>query len=176
MGDTLIVAGTIAAAVVKKQMEMRGNELKARFPSFFMPRMKLDYAKRCLEESKRSFDEVKRLSPEFGVMHIVPVGRGGIFKALWDIGEAADSGLSVDMKMIPIRQETVEICEWLGINPYTADSADIPLISAEEGFSLHMTLLDAGIENVIIGEFTKKKGRTLRYLEHIRYIDKPRHF
>ena len=38
------------------------------------------------------------------------VTEGGIYGALWELAEASDVGLDCDLKKIPIRQETVEIC------------------------------------------------------------------
>ena len=45
------------------------------------------------------------------------VTEGGIYGALWELAEASDVGLDCDLKKIPIRQETVEICEFYGIDP-----------------------------------------------------------
>jgi hydrogenase expression/formation protein HypE len=34
------------------------------------------------------------------------------------MAEASGVGLEIDLKKIPVRQETIEICEFFGINPY----------------------------------------------------------
>ena len=41
------------------------------------------------------------------------ITEGGIFGALWEIGEASGTGITADLRKIPIKQETVEICEVL---------------------------------------------------------------
>ena len=37
------------------------------------------------------------------------VGEGGIFAALYRLAKEADTGLVVDLKAMPVRQETIEI-------------------------------------------------------------------
>ncbi len=46
------------------------------------------------------------------------VTEGGIFGALWEMAESSGIGLEIDLKKIPLKQETVEICELFDINPY----------------------------------------------------------
>ena len=46
-----------------------------------------------------------------GVSAMHDVTEGGIFGALWEMAEASGVGLEIDLKKIPIRQETVEVCE-----------------------------------------------------------------
>ena len=46
------------------------------------------------------------------------VTEGGIYGALWELAEASGVGLEIDLKAIPIRQETVEVCEQFHLNPY----------------------------------------------------------
>lgn len=45
-----------------------------------------------------------------GVSAMHDVTEGGIFGALWEMAEASGVGLEIDLKKIPIRQETVEVC------------------------------------------------------------------
>ena len=49
-----------------------------------------------------------------GVSAMHDVTEGGIFGALWEMAEASGVGLEIDLKKIPIRQETVEVCEFFG--------------------------------------------------------------
>ena len=46
------------------------------------------------------------------------ITEGGVFGAFWEMASGAGVGLEVDLKKIPIRQETVEICNYFGVNPY----------------------------------------------------------
>lgn len=48
-----------------------------------------------------------------GVAAIHDASQGGIFGALWDMAEASGIGLDIDLKKLPIRQDTIEISEFL---------------------------------------------------------------
>ena len=54
-----------------------------------------------------------------GVAAIHDASQGGIFGALWDMAEASGIGLDIDLKKLPIRQDTIEISEFFDINPYS---------------------------------------------------------
>lgn len=47
-----------------------------------------------------------------GVSAMHDITEGGIFGALWEMAEASGVGLEIDLKKIPVRQETIEICEF----------------------------------------------------------------
>ena len=73
-----------------------------------------------------------------GAMH--DVTEGGIFGALWELAEASGVGLEIELKKIPLKQETVEICEFFGINPYELISSGVMLMAAKDGNRLVMEL------------------------------------
>lgn len=104
---------------------------------------------------------------------MLPAGEGGIFAALWDLAEHAGVGLEVDLKKLPIRQETVEICELLGLNPYQLASMGSLVISVSDGNELVMRLADAGIPAALVGKVTSERARVIRNGEEIRYLDLP---
>ena len=45
------------------------------------------------------------------------------------MARGAGVGLEVDLKKIPIRQETVEICNYFGVNPYQIMSSGSMMIA-----------------------------------------------
>ena len=51
------------------------------------------------------------------------VSQGGILAALWEMAQRLGAGLEVDLKQIAVRQETVEISEAVGANPYSMPSS-----------------------------------------------------
>lgn len=107
-----------------------------------------------------------------GLMH--DLSQGGVFGALWELAERAGLGLTVDLKKIPIRQETVEICEVCGINPYEMRSSGSLLMAAENGHALVEALTREGIPAVVIGKLTDGKDRSVWNGEEIRFLDRPR--
>ena len=74
-------------------------------------------------EGAKGFDKLLSVVPEAatavksGVSAMHDVTEGGIYGALWELAEASGIGLVIDLKAIPIRQETVEICEYYRLNP-----------------------------------------------------------
>ena len=99
------------------------------------------------------------------------VSEGGIFGALWELAESAGVGLEIDLKKIPIRQETIEICEFFDLNPYKLLSGGSLLIATEDGNGLVMELERADIPAVIIGKATDTNDRVLINDEERRFLE-----
>lgn len=101
------------------------------------------------------------------------VGQGGILGALRELAESCDIGLEADMKKIPIKQETVEICEFFGYNPYQLISGGSLLVIAEDGYGLVRELEKAGISAAVIGKVTDSNDRVILRDDERRFIDLP---
>ncbi len=100
------------------------------------------------------------------------VSEGGIFGALWEMAECAGVGLEIDLKKIPIRQETIEICEFFDINPYKIVSSGCLLIASSDGNALVMELEKAGIPAVVIGKATDSNDRVLIHEDERRFLER----
>lgn len=117
----------------------------------------------------------KALEGTGGLVYISEGGPGGIEADLWRAGEALKSGLSADLQQIPIRQETVEIAEFLNENPYQLDSQGSWLILVENGRSVANYFEARGFRAATVGELTREKGRVLHF-DHgreTRFLEKP---
>ena len=101
------------------------------------------------------------------------VSSGGIFAALWDLAARYKFGFEVDLKKIPIRQETVEITNHLGVNPYQLISGGSLLMVAEDGKARCRALHEAGINAEIIGFTTGTNDKIIKNDDETRYLDKP---
>lgn len=118
-----------------KEKEM---ELKEHFPASFV-------------DTAKAFDQYLSVVPEAavavksGVAAMHDVTEGGLFGALWEMAEASGVGLEIDLKKIPIRQETVEICEYFDVNPYGLISSGMMLMASADGNALVLALQEAGI-------------------------------
>ncbi len=108
-----------------------------------------------------------------GVVAMHDITEGGVFGALWEIASAGNVGLEIDLKAIPIRQESVEICEFFDVNPYELMSSGSMLIVTENGEKLVSELRKAGIHSAIVGRTTDSNDRILRNGDEVRYLDKP---
>lgn len=99
------------------------------------------------------------------------LSQGGVFGGLWELSQRIGVGLDVDLKKIPIRQETVEICEFFGLNPYELQSQGSLLLFAEDGNEILRQLEQQGIMGTIIGKTTAGNDRILRNEEEERFLE-----
>lgn len=109
-----------------------------------------------------------------GVSAMHDVSEGGIFNALWELAEAAGVGLDIDLKKIPVRQETIEVCEVFDINPYFLMSGGAMLMTADNGHDLVRRLEQEQIPAMVIGKVTDGNDRIVRNEDEVRYIEPPR--
>lgn len=98
---------------------------------------------------------------------------GGILAALWELAEKAGVGLSVDMRKIAVKQETIEVCECFHLNPYQLTSAGAVLVATDKGEELVDALKKEGIPAVIIGHTTDGNDRIVYSGGEMRYLDRP---
>ena len=96
-----------------------------------------------------------------------------MFGALWEMAEAGGVGLEADLRAIPVRQETVEICEFFDVNPYQIMSSGSMMIIADDGRAVVEKLEQAGIHGTVVGRTTGENARILRNNGEIRYLDRP---
>ena len=104
----------------------------------------------------------------------IPAGEGGVLTALWDLSGSYQAGVTADLKQIPMRQLTVEVCERYDLNPYRLFSANCVLAASDHGGQLKRLLEDAGIPGEIIG--WTQAGDTRRIChggEEAGYLERP---
>ena len=99
------------------------------------------------------------------------VSTGGIFTALFEMAEAAGVGLTADIKKIPIKQETVEICNFFDLNPYEIASAGSLLIAAKDGKALVKAFSEEKINAAVIGKFTDSNDRIIINGDNVRFLE-----
>ena len=104
-----------------------------------------------------------------GVAAIHDASQGGIFGALWDM--ASGIGLDIDLKKLPIRQDTIEISEFFDINPYKLLSGGSLIIIAADGTRVLRELEKTGQNAVIVGATTDSNDRVLISGEERRFLE-----
>lgn len=128
----------------------------------------------------QNFDKMISVLPEAsaavksGVSAMHDVTEGGIFGALWEMAESSGVGLEIELKKIPLKQETVEICEFFDINPYELISSGAMLMAANDGNQLVLDLKKAGIPACVIGKATDGNDRVLLNGEERRFLEPPK--
>lgn len=166
-GMDIVVSKWIGLEGTAMLAEEYGQGLLTRYPAY-------------LVEEAQSFLKYLSLQPEAevamqaGVAAMHDASEGGIFAALWELAEAAGLGLTVDMKKLPLRQETVEVCEYCNRNPYELLAGGSLVMAASDGQALVEALEEAGIPATMVGHTTDSKDRILLNGEEVRYMDRPR--
>ncbi len=115
-----------------------------------------------------------RIAKTFGVSAMHDITEGGVFGALWEMAAASKVGVMVDLKKVPIRQETVEICEFFDLNPYQLISSGCMMIAADKGYQLVEELEKNGISAAVIGTFTDNNDKVICYDDETRYLEPPK--
>jgi len=133
-----------------------------------------------LVEEAVGFDRYLSVLPEAaaamksGVCAMHDVSEGGILGALWELAEGAGVGLDIDLRKLPLRQETVEVCECCQVNPYELLSGGCLIMTAQNGQRLADALWAEQIPAVVVGQVTDGKAKILHNQEEVRYLDRPK--
>lgn len=156
--------GIEGTSIIAKEKE---KELLERFSQAFVDTAKgFDQYLSVLPDS--------RIAVEHGVSAMHDVTEGGIYGALWEVAEASGIGLEIDLKAIPICQETIEICEYFELNPYYLISSGCMLMAADQGHDLVRKLEAAGIPAAVIGKATDGKARRIWNGGEESYLERPK--
>lgn len=166
-GDDIVITkwiGLEGTSIIAKEKE---TELLSRYPVQMV-------------ETAKKFDQYLSVLPEAaiavksGVSAMHDVTEGGIFGALWEMAEASGVGLEIDLKKIPVKQETIEVCEFFGINPYELISSGSMLMAAGDGNMLVRELKKQKIAAAVVGKAAKGNDRVLINEEERRFLEPPK--
>ena len=166
-GDDIVITKWIAIEGTMILAKEREKELLERFP------------KKMIEEAKK-MEKYLSVVPEAaaavksGVNAMHDVTEGGIFGALWEMAEASGVGLEIDLKKIPVRQESIEMCEYFGINPYELISSGSMLMAASDGNMLVRNLEKEGIPAAVVGKAMEGNDRILINDGEVRFLEPPK--
>lgn len=113
------------------------------------------------------------LMAENDVSYMHDVSWGGVYGALWQLGAAIKKGICIDNSKLPIRQETVELCEYFNINPYLLDGTGVLLGVFSDGQAAVNVLLENKIPASVVGKVTGDKDRIVTAGVDKRYLQPP---
>lgn len=164
-GQELVVAGFAGHSGSAAIAAMKRQELLQWFSEEY-----LDMAAVCREE--------KRLcQPEFweqlGAAEWEPAGEGGILTAIWNLSGAYETGVAFSLRRIPVRQETIEICERFELNPYRLYSRGCYLLAADNGGQLVEALAAQQIPAQVIGLVKSGIAREMKVQDDWGYLERP---
>ena len=166
-GQDIVMTKWIGISDTGRLAQEKEEELLSRYPLFFI-------------KSAQNLEQYYSIIPEAatavksGVAAMHDVAGGGIFGALWELGERFDVGLQIELKKIPIKQETVEVCEFFGYNPYEIRSDGALLMVTDDSHALLEELAKQGIAAAVIGVTTDGNDKVILNDDEKRFLEPPR--
>ncbi|ANF23426.1 AIR synthase family protein [Thermococcus piezophilus] len=151
-GDAIILtkwAGLEGTSIIANERE---EELVKVFGREFVERAKSFISMISVVEDALTANEA-------GVDAMHDPTEGGITNGLHEMADSAKLGLKVYAEKIPIREETLKICEFYGLNPLALISSGALIIAApkENADDIISALEGKGINASVIGEFLEDK-------------------
>lgn len=137
------------------------------------------YSEDFIEQGEQLLEEISilkaaELAEQYPISAMHDVRKGGIYGALWELTSAAKVGMRIQLDDIPVKQETVEICEFFDLNPYKLLSGGSLLVTAVRGHELAQQLREAGIAATVIGSTTKDQSRIIVREGEEGYLEPPK--
>ena len=131
-GDELVVACPVALGGTSRIAKQEREKLSERFSAGFvcdcmLLQQEYGFSKKDHEgrdmsnlhlEEKAEGSSIWQMAVQAGASALYAMGEGGFLSALWKVAEASQVGLTVDFRKVPVRQETIEVCEIFDLNPY----------------------------------------------------------
>ena len=151
-GQNLVVAGYAGYAGTIAIVRQKREELLQWFTK--------GYLDRIMENEDGTLSGNLERWKALGATECEPAGEGGILSALWNLSGAYMTGIEFSLRQIPVKQETIEVCERYDLNPYRLYS---------DGCLLFVTDIHAAV----IGRVTEGIGRIIRHGESSSYLDRP---
>ena len=158
-------AGESGAAVF---YEAKKEVLLKRYSPAYLEKYPLDPGWTEYKRAVKFFEE--------NSLYHVCAGMGGVFGALYRMSKALKLGFRVDMKKIPIRQQTVEIMNTLEGNPYELYAAGVVLGVCEDADETLQALKALGLPAAVLGRLKEGKKKILIRGEEERYLERPRKY
>ena len=165
-GQVLVITKWIGLEGTAMLAQQGHEELSSKYPDPFI-RDAIDF-KNCLNVAKEAAVAIKS-----GAVAVTDISNGGVYASLWNIAERAGTGLCVDLKSIPIRQETVEICEFYEINPYQLLSGGALLFACEDGDRLVSELEKEGVPAKVVGYLKSGNDKIITNADESRFLEMP---
>lgn len=168
----IILAGYIATEAAHRLIKYEKPALSCRFSDRF-----LRLADEMTGNNTVNHASICNIISESGINvseeDILELSELGIFGGLWEFEEIHGHGLSIDLSKISIRQEVIEICEQLNVNPYTYPSQGAWLIRSDRAYELKDYFERNNIQAEVIGYETKDNDRVIINEDEKRFLTPP---
>lgn len=165
-GQDLVVAGYIGEIGTEAIAIARKGELLQWFSE--------DYYKKFYIKTETHQQLSWEMAESLGATEFEMTGEGGIFTALWTLSATYHKGITIDLRAIPVRQSTIELCERYELTPYRLWSGNCAVMVSDNGWRLAERFKDLGIEAAVIGRTAAGAGKEIRYGGEIGCMERPR--
>lgn len=156
--------GIEGTAILSKDKE---DVLRERFHGSF--------CERCLKFRKYiSVEKEAKVAFQNGALFAHDVSGAGVFGAIWELASAFGMGAEVDLRKIPVWQETIEVTELFDINPYKMASQGSLLIVVQDGEEMVNRLEEQEIPAAVIGRLVPGNDKVLINNDEKRFLEPPR--
>lgn len=168
-GQDLVMAGFTGYEGTRMIWRKKSGLLKEWFSASFLRELEAEEP-----VSLKLWIRKKEAAGEFPVTACEFAGEGGVLAALWNLSGIYRAGVDVDLRLMPMRQVTVEICERFELNPYRLRCGDCALMAADRGGQLVRELQTAGIPAAVIGSVIPGIARQIRHGEETAgFLERP---
>ena len=166
-GMDIVISGYIATSGTAALVHLKRDALLERFQGSYLEKaLALENCMNNVPASVRAC--------HYGVRIMHDLSRGGIYSGLWELAEKTGKGVEAVMDCIPVRQETIEVCERYNLNPYKLLSNGAMLMAVRNGGELCEYLNQREIHAVVIGRLTNNNDKVILKNDEKRYIEPPR--
>ncbi len=165
-GQDLVVTGYIGLEGTKRIVKQRKEELLSRFSAGYLEQIR-NIPDGAFPENPDDLKNMRAIQWE-------RVGEGGIHTALWNISGAFGVGFRIQLHRIPIKQETIEICEFYDLDPYDLYTSHCLVLITDNGGHAVSALKQEGVPAAWIGTITKGAAREVFYGKVRRFMDRPK--
>lgn len=158
----IVIAGFAGEEGAVRIAEAKAEVIRGRF--------RADLAERFFQRAGVLPDA--QLLMEAGAETAVPGEEGGILAALYRIAAERKCGLRLRLRDIPVRQETVELCELFRLNPYRLRSRCLVILTPDGGCTEEI-LRARGIPARTAGRLTAGLDKVITDKEETEYLNRP---
>jgi hypothetical protein len=167
-GQEIILTGELGKSGMAELFNKNKEEIKSVYPKLYIEKMK------HISVDRLPLVEVEA-APFYRTTAMLPLGEGGLYAGLWNLGEREEAGLIVYADRLKYEQTSIELSNYFNVNPLELNSAGSYLLVTDRGEELTYVLRKAGIEATCIGEVTKDKKRVIIFDDEERFIESPRY-
>lgn len=143
--------------------------------SFLRERFHGTFCDECLKFKEYiSVEQEAKIAVENGALFMHDVSGTGVFGAIWELASVFEMGAEINLRNIPVWQETIEVTELFDINPYKMVSQGSLLIVTYDGAGLVSKLEEKGIPASVIGTLVQGNDKVLMNNGEKRFLEPPR--